>query len=41
MPEITDKDYEFLANCTDIEFNNWCVRYLNKIRKSSSFSSSH
>lgn len=24
--EITDDEYLFLANCTDIEFNNWCVR---------------
>ena len=26
---ITDSDYEFLANCSNNDFHNWCVRWIN------------
>lgn len=28
--DLTDDDYLYLVKCTNIEFNNWCVRWLNK-----------
>lgn len=27
---LTNQDYEFLANCSDNEFHNWCIRWLRK-----------
>jgi hypothetical protein len=26
---LTKEDYKFLRTCTDIEFNNWCIRWLS------------
>jgi len=26
---LTDIDYEFLANCSNNDFHNWCVRWIN------------
>lgn len=28
MMNLQDDDYEFLANCSDVEFHNWCIRWL-------------
>lgn len=28
--KLTSKDYDFLANCSDIEFNNFCIRWLKQ-----------
>jgi hypothetical protein len=25
---LSDETYTYLANCTDIEFHNWCIRWL-------------
>lgn len=31
---LTDDEYLFLANCSDNEFHNWCIRWLTKGDKS-------
>ena len=30
---LDEHNYEFLANCSDIEFNNYCVRWLTSRRE--------
>jgi len=27
---LNDSDYLFLANCTNNEFHNWCIRWLSR-----------
>lgn len=27
---LTKAEYHFLANCGDVEFHNWCIRWLNE-----------